>query len=583
MSAGKKVCARRGRRAWMLLFVWYAISTPAPADIDVDIEGVGNSLEEEIEGSLAIYQERNSDALTEARVRLLHRRGTEEIRRLLEAHGYYRSEVDAELTRAEQDWRARYRVTLNEPIRVRSASIQVTGSEDREVLERARQFPLEAGDRFDHGRYEGGKAALLRQALRKGYLDARYTTHEVRIELEANAADISLSLAPGERYDYGEIRFSDTPLDAALLSNLVPFKAGQPYDADQLLDFQRVLQDTDYFSAVEILPGRSEPADHRVPIDIKLTMSPRNRYRAGAGFGTDSGPRITLGWDNRYINRRGHRLTAELTGSMRNGALGTAYTLPFFRRTDARLSFTASVEHEDTDTSVSDTFKTGVQHAAKRWGWDETLSLNYLFEDFAVGTDDETSRLLIPGVSWARSRGDDPVYPRKGYRLSVAFQGAHDAFISAVSFAQVRIRGKAVLPLGNKGRLITRADFGATATGSFGELPASLRFFAGGDQSIRGFDFEALGPRDADGEVAGGRYLAVGSVEVERRIKGNWGAAVFADFGNAFNNVEADPAIGVGAGARWLSPVGMVRLDLAYGHSSHDNGIRLHIVLGPDL
>ncbi|MFP5506345.1 MAG: autotransporter assembly complex protein TamA, partial [Gammaproteobacteria bacterium] len=116
----------------------------------------------------------------------------------------------------------------------------------------------------------------------------------------------------------------------------------------------------------------------------------------------------------------------------------------------------------------------------------------------------------------------------------------------------------------------------------FRELPASLRFFAGGDQSVRGYDFQELGPRDASGQVIGGKHLVFGSLEYEHRVHGNWGVAAFVDTGNAFNSTHEGLETGAGIGLRWRSPIGMVRLDLAAA-VSQDNALRLHFTLGPDL
>src|SRR5690606_9543527 len=119
-----------------------------------------------------------------------------------------------------------------------------------------------------------------------------------------------------------------------------------------------------------------------------------------------------------------------------------------------------------------------------------------------------------------------------------------------------------------------------TRIDEFSELPASLRFFAGGDQSVRGYRYNSLGPTDASGEVIGGRKLLVGSLEYEHRIRGGWSAAVFYDAGNALEDYGDSLARGAGFGVRWLSPIGQVRIDLASALSEDGNPWRLHLNIG---
>jgi translocation and assembly module TamA len=320
-----------------------------------------------------------------------------------------------------------------------------------------------------------------------------------------------------------------------------------------------------------------------VPVRVELAANPRNTWRVGVGYGTDTGPRLAADWDNRYLNARGHGAEARLRLSPVLSTLSGSYLIPFFRGKDVELGVTTLLTREDTDTSESNSVQTGVKRLTSRWGWNETLSLSYRYEDFRVGAEKDTSNLLMPGIGYWKSVSDDPVYPRKGWRLSMDLRTAVEGFVSDTTFLQGLLRAKYILPVADVGRFIARADFGGTLVSDVRELPASLRFFAGGDNSVRGFDYESLGPENADGDVTGGRYLAVGSVEYEHQVKGNWSVAVFSDVGNAFDELSDDFEYSVGTGVRWRSPVGLVRVDIAAGISDADLPIRLHFVIGPDL
>jgi translocation and assembly module TamA len=131
--------------------------------------------------------------------------------------------------------------------------------------------------------------------------------------------------------------------------------------------------------------------------------------------------------------------------------------------------------------------------------------------------------------------------------------------------------------------LILRAALGAMIVDDFDALPPELRFFAGGDRSVRGFDYQEIGETNASGGVIGGKYLAVASVEYEYYFLENWGAAVFVDAGDAYSST-LDPNVGAGIGVRWRSPVGIVRVDIAHPVvTDMDEKLRFHIIVGPDL
>lgn len=560
---------------------WLAFASGAAARVEIAIEGVNDALRTRILAELSLTLEQDDAALREPRLRLLHLRAAGEIARTLQSAGYYRAKVDSNLERSDDGWRASYRIDRGEPVRMASVVVAIDG-DDAALRTRAGAFRMPVGTRLRHPVYENEKQALLRLANQRGYFDARFTEHEIRVDLERNRAELRLRLDPGQRYRFGAIELQETRLDEDLIRRLIPFHPGEPYDATKLAEVQRTLQDSDYFSLVEVLPRRDTGADGQVPIQIDLTLQPRNRYQVGAGFGTDSGPRLTLRWDNRYINRAGHRLGAGLSLSRIRQALTSAYTLPFIQGPDTSLGFTATLAHDDTDTSVADSAQVGVQRLGKRWGFDENAGISYLYEDFTIGGTQARTGLLMPGVSWSHTVRDDEIYPRRGYRIGLGIKGAYQGALSDVSVLQVQLSGKLIHPLGGEARLLLRGDFGALHTGDFDRLPASVRFFAGGDNSLRGFGYRALGPTRA-GDVIGGKYLALGSVEYERRVKGDWGAAVFTDFGNAFSSLDDAIAIGAGAGLRWRSRIGVLRVDLAYGRSGHRDGIRLHMTIGPDL
>lgn len=203
--------------------------------------------------------------------------------------------------------------------------------------------------------------------------------------------------------------------------------------------------------------------------------------------------------------------------------------------------------------------------------------------DFVVGELPGSSRLVYPEARLTRRAVDDFLAPRSGWALTAEARGAPAGLGGDAAFAQIKTEAKLLRPIGEQDRWFARLALGALWTDDFERMPPQLRFFAGGDRSLRGYAYQALGPANALGNVGGGRYLAVGSFEYEKHWFGDFGIAGFVDAGNAFNAGDFELAAGVGVGLRWRSPVGLVRVDLAAPVAGDGSGLRLHLLIGPEL
>jgi translocation and assembly module TamA len=155
--------------------------------------------------------------------------------------------------------------------------------------------------------------------------------------------------------------------------------------------------------------------------------------------------------------------------------------------------------------------------------------------------------------------------------------------LTETTFLHSSISARAVLPLAQRGRLLLRGELGTIQSETFSDLPPSQRFFAGGDQSVRGYGFQKLSPKNSDGDAIGGEHLTVASVEADYLVYKNFGVATFFDIGNAGNKILADLKKGAGVGLRYRSPVGMIRLDVARPLDDSPDSFRVHISIGADL
>lgn len=520
------------------------------------------------------------------RVRRLFRDSDADLRLSLEALGFYDVAVAKTLTPEGDCWSAKFDVTVGSPVNLRDVNVKIDGdaSTDSQFQSRIQSSRPQPGEILNHGRYDQFKSALLSAAINSGYFDAELARSEVMVDRSAFAADIFLNLQSGPRYRFGEIGFSQGVLRDSLLLGYADIQTGDPYNATEISKLYESLNGSIYFETVSI---NTEPLDNEkktVPVNISLTPGARRVYSIGAGFATDTGPKGRLGYANRRRNDRGHQFESKLSLSPVDSELTAAYRWPIRDPRKEWFSVGGGIKHENTDTSENDTFNLGVLRSRNISAtWLETRYLYYTFENFKVGDQDTSSELVILGNSWGATKGREVSRTRNGSLLSFDVRGASDALGSDTNFVQFRSTANWIHSFGEKTRILARGTLGLTIKDELSELPASVRFFAGGDRSIRGYDYESLGPVDASNVVIGGSHLLTGSVEFDRLFKPQWAVAAFFDTGSAFNNTDIELSSGVGIGIRWYSPVGPVKLDLAHPLDDPDKNIRIHISLGPDL
>lgn len=553
----------------------------AAAPVRLELTGVDGAAAENIRA----YLDTGADLDTTLAARTFVGRSREQARRALEALGHYRAELDVSIERGEEAWVLRIDVAPGERVTVRRVDVRITGeaAADEAFRELRERLPLAEDAPLDHGAYERSKGALRNLALGRGYFDYRFTDARIAVNPGAGWAEITLVFDSGPRYRLGEVRFSESPFREQLLRRFVPFDAGDPYDAGAVAELNRRLLDSGYFENVVVSTRREEAEDLTIPVTAELTARPKTTVGTGLGFSTDEGPRFRLTGTRHYINDRGHSLINELRVSPVRQNVSSRYQIPLRDPLNDRLELRVGWQNEDLEDTRSERYTAGVSRRQQfRSGWTRTQSLRWLDERFEQGADEGRTTLLLPGIAFARTRSRGGLDPYWGDRQDYGIEAGWSGLLSDVDLARVTASNTWLRSLGERHRFQLRADLGAIATSDFSQVPSSLRFFAGGDQSVRGFAYQSLSPEDDAGDLLGGRYLATGSVEYSLGVTGNWRVAVFTDAGNAFDDPDGfDPKVGSGFGVRWLSPVGPLRLDLAWGVSEDDVPFRLHISVGP--
>ncbi|MDM8564978.1 autotransporter assembly complex family protein [Candidatus Halobeggiatoa sp. HSG11] len=583
---------------YILLLLTITGISYAADKIEITIEGVEGEILQNVKAYLSIEEQKEHPRLSARRVKRLHKQATKEIKQALQPFGYYQAKIiTTDLTESKQTdhtlWQAKYVIELGEPLKIQTVDINFNGdgNKDKVIPKLLANFPIKVGDTLNHPNYNKAKQLLHSFTEERGYFDASITKHKIYVDEDTYTAKVQLDVDTKQRYKFGEVTFEQKLFDEKFLQRFLTFKTDDFYVGSKAIALKNNLMGSDYFATANVNLDRTAANEElQLPVNVVLTPLKPNKYTAGIGYGTDTGVRGSLGWERRYLNRYGHRFSSKLELSEIRQSITNRYTIPL-NKLDSFLDITAGYRDETTDISESEVLLLGISkhHSRSIFGTkiSEVIGLEYRDERFAIGSDTGHAKLLMPNINWTYIKADNRIYTLKGYRIGLNVRGAMDGFGSNTSVLQTRLDGKFIHKLFKNSRIILRGEMGNSFVsfldGDFRELPPSIRFFAGGDRSVRGYDYQALGPKNQEGQIVGGKNLLVGSAEYEHKILKDWSLAVFFDVGNAFNDTSDTLKNGAGVGVRWQSPVGLIRLDVAAALSEDSTPIRLHITIGPDL
>ncbi|ATJ82836.1 autotransporter assembly complex protein TamA [Halomonas beimenensis] len=593
--------------------------------LDARIEGIEGDPAENLEVYLA-----DLDASAYGRERL-----EAEVRRLsleaLRVYGYYEPRLRLRFDDPESPTEVTLVVEPGEPVRIESLDFRLAGeaAEDPPFGEAIAAYPQAEGDILRHAPFDALRSRLAGLALERGYFDWRFTERRLEVRPWAHSARLSLALDSGPRHRFGDIRFRGHHIETDRLEALAPFEEGEPYLARRIATFNQRLGQTEWFASVSVRPRLDDdmrrlalPASPRgflsaldargdanppaaprltvealtaaasvqaspmprVPIEVTVTPADRHQFELGLGFATDVGPRARFAWHQPWVNRFGHGLEHDLYVSDPEQRLSGRYEMPLENplRDSYRLQYgLRHKDNEDTRTLEATT------EIGRRWtfdnGWEQLVYLRGTFEDFTQAAESNQVVLLYPGVRWSRTRSRQPTFPTWGDRQRFTLQYSSELWGSSAEFVRFDGDTQWIRMLGDANRFIGRVGLGTIVTDDFADVPPSLRFFTGGDNSVRGYAYESLSPRDENGELIGGEQRLVDRVEAQRRLTGKWWLAGFVDVGDAFTDWwPQDLNTGAGLGIRWISPVGPIRFDVAHPFD-HEDAFRLHFAIGPEF
>lgn len=556
--------------------------------VEVTVTGVEDALYQNVLARLTIYLQKDNERLQANTVKRLHRQAEDDIRSALAPFGYYSPVIKSVLSREKDGWHAEYTIDQGPPVRVAEVSIELAG-EGREnptlIAAVAADFPLKTGDILNQEVYEQGKKKLVNLAFGEGFLDAALPERALRISVENNSAAVRLVLDTGSRYLFGETTSGQRIVRRDLLERYLPYRVGDPYNPAKLFELQSILYRTDYFSRVAVRGQLDRAAEHAIPVDIELTAPERrNKYSLGLGYATDTGIRGKIDWANRLFNTYGHKASASLQLAELENSVSFLYQMPIMK--DPRyykLANALAYQDKTWDDTRTQLFTTAVSLEYSGPLYKFSTGLELRDELYDVGDTSGDSTLLVPSLNMGLILADNILDTKNGLQATLGFLGGVDGVVSDVNFLQTTLNGKGVITPLPDWRLIGRGSVGVNLVDSIDSLPPSLRFYTGGDTSIRGYRYKSIGTRDSAGAVIGGRYLVVGSIEIERIVYKDWSLATFWDGGTATDDLSLNFFQGVGGGIRFRLPFGQIRLDLASAVTEDDTPFRVHLTVGGDL
>lgn len=554
------------------------------ASPEIDIKGLNSEQEDNVRAYLPLTKE--TCEAPQWKIKRLFKESSLYAERALRALGYYQPEIQKNLDWSEDCWQVSFDITIGAPMLIDVLDIQVLGEGGGEdfFVELLQKKSIKRGDIVHHGQYEKLKKDLQTLAEAKGYFDYEFVRKQLSIDRKTNKAEIHLHLQTGQRYYISRIDIEKNKLDTDFTGKFLTVNAGQPYDRNMIVGSHQLLDASGYFKNIQLKYVQEEAEDYYAPLLVKLDNLPRHKMSAGVGYDTDLGVRLSGAYNNRYVTESGHRFNSDLNLSLKKSNLLLEYAIPLSKPLKEHWSFFAGMTYEDTSSIKSQRMELGTKLSNQLYG-QLMLSeqLKFVAERFRHTRDDpfDIRYLLVPGVSISNVRAIKEQRYLKGYKYFLQIDGAHRSVVSDVSFIQARLNMKFAYPTFLGGRILARLDLGATAVDVFEDLPTSYRFYAGGDNSVRGYDYKSIGQRDASGEVIGGRYLTTAGFEYEQQIVGDWSMAVFVDAGDAFSS-HFNMKFGAGLGVRWYSMVGPVRVDIAVP-TQHPGDVHFHFSLSTAL
>ena len=639
--------SRGARPLWqasgvLALLAWVLAAPPARADVAITVKGVNDPLRSNVLAYLSFSRYQHSKDLTADTVERLQNRIAREVRSALQPFGYFQPQVRSSVAASGPgNWQVTITIDPGQPVILTRVDVRVVGPGASSPLftRITAQLPFHTGEPLDQTEYDQVKGDLLRTAATYGYVDATLTRHVLLVNPSAHTASIALELVTGVRYRFGATTIDQRAVNEKLVRRFLRYRQGEPFNLTQVLRTQFALDDTEYFTNLEVLPGTPDHTQHTVPISIRAEPNRPNVYSVAGGYESDTGARGILSWQDRRINSYGQKMSVDLEAAqVTKYSLQSRYVIPIGDPAVENLTLSGTVVQQQLADVDARTMTIGPSITRVVGDWQSVWFVNGVHAtgtiqdtgvpgtlnasnacipeaqtgtacstDVTIGI--PTADMLVPGVDIASVPKGYLGQPMFAHGFFAEIRGSQGAFGSKADFLQLHVEVERVLDLTSKWHLSLRDEVGVTAASHFDQMPPAMRFFAGGEGSVRGFEYNELSPLQqycvsgtpiCDYAKAGGKDVVTGTVEFDRDLPRHFGIALFFDYGNAFNHfgtqevpivsngqlirLEREPLIQYGAGIGLLFRLPVLTLGVDIGQPLSQSGSpRLYINFSPKL
>lgn len=500
----------------------------------------------------------------------------------LKPFGYYQPSIKTTLSNSDNNWTLQSYIRPGLPLSITSLIVKIEGPGKNNAAFRSlvKNFPLKVSQILTTKSYDDAKKILFETARQQGFIDAKLSNDDVEIDMNHYRASVTIILQTGRQYFFGKTVFNKTPFSHNFLSRFLNYKTGEPFDSQKLQTLQQRFSQSNYFNGVYIQPktkSREATQDkkHQVPVNVYLTPKPAQDYSIGVGYGTATGPRATLGANFNHISPHGVYITSYLSVSKVIQSLTAKYVIPGSNPLRNQYSISSSIVRQVPNNNESEYANVAVAYSTNYPSWQRTLQLTLQRERFKVDNNPiSNSTMLIPSITFSRLVSDDLINPSKGYRLNVTVKGASSSAFSSTSFIQFLGSLRAIYSFSDHTRILFHGSLGLTKVSDLSKFPLSLRFFAGGPDSVRGFGYQDIGP---------GLFLKVAGVELQQKIVGKWYGTLFFDAGSASNSFDSAFKKSIGTGVAYYTPIGPVQLSFAHALEKPGKSFSVLLDLGTAL
>ncbi|HZA65859.1 MAG TPA: autotransporter assembly complex family protein [Geminicoccaceae bacterium] len=576
--------------------------TPADAGPEAGREGVPYELtiegveDEELRGLLdEVSESRRLIDRPPPSLTRLRRRAEDDQARLeqaLRSHGYYDATIEIAIDADAEPVRVVFRIAPGPVYRLRNVALEVSPPDADLPLPSLEEMGIAPGSPAVAQTILDAETTLVERAEERGFALAKAGERRAVVDHDADAMDLTLRLDTGPLVRFGTINVTGlSEVERDFVEKRLPWQPGELITSERLAEGQRALRETGLFTMVRTEIGDTPDAEGRVPVAVEVSERKHRSIEVGVRYRTDEGPGGNIAWEHRNFFGRGEQVQAELDASPIAGLLALRFRKPDVWIRDLALLSDVELAYEAPDAYDSRSASARVA-LERRFREGMTLTGGLAFrasqvEEANTGREDSFGLVSLPAeFNWDRS--DDLLDPTRGGRLSVENEPFVDVFGNDLAFNKSRLAYAHYLQVLEAPRVVLagRTAVGTLFGASRADVPADLRFYAGGGGSVRGFAFQTAGELDDEDDPIGGRSLFEVSGEVRVRVTDTIGLVAFVDAGAAFTSsvpdFDEELRIGAGPGLRYFSPIGPLRLDVGFpvNPRNSDDAFQLYISIG---